>query len=93
MNTCKRALEGRTLVRTNEWAKEDSDSTDTEEETSENETLKQVSTINEIAVKIIMQTRRQYLEGIQMNEFYPLVWEDFTNKDALTENYECYQRV
>ena len=42
-------------------------------------------------MKIIMQTRRQYLEGIQMNEFYPLVWEDFTNKDALTENYEEIQ--
>ena len=90
MNTCKRAIEARKIIKPSMIRKETSDSSDSERE--ENETIKQVKIINDLAVKIVTETRRQYVIGLQMNEFYPLMWEDFENlSESMSESYEEIQ--
>ena len=90
MNTCKRAIEARKIIKPSMIRKETSDSSDSERE--ENETIKQVKIINDLAVKIVTETRQQYVKGLQMNEFYPLLWEDFENlSESMSESYEEIQ--
>ena len=66
MNPCKRAIEARKIIKPGILRKVTSDSSDSEEE--HNETIKQVKTINDLAVKLIMETRQQYLKGLQIKE-------------------------
>ena len=81
-------LEAKKRLKKNIIMDEETVSSESEEE---NEMTKQVQMINNIAKEIIRRTRQQYIEGVQMNKFYPLTGDEFENTDTImlpTKNYQ-----
>ena len=85
MKLCPKAKQARMLVRKEiKKAMEDISSSD-DDDLLENETMLKVKLINEVAKTLIQKTREVYSEGLQLDEFASLEWEDFDNSNENPE--------
>ena len=87
---CREANRARSLVKnrvSQNVIKSDS-SSESEEENPINETLQKVAWVNQIAREIIIKTRNICSEGLQLNEYHSLAWDDFENSN---EDYQQMQ--